>query len=553
MLLVFTLLPLVLVNVFSIRQSSNALTNAISSDYEVASRTRANRISEIFIDQVRLLELLSANDRLVPAVRAANSNYPSNSATARINVEGTEKDWLAASDDDFLVQQYVDGPIADDLRRFMSLVPGMIDVFFTDKYGALVASTRRMQHFDMYHEEWWQSAWNDDNGAIYIKVGQLDRPEEGQGIILAIPILSSTTNQPIGVLRASYSFVMVQNILSQYAAPDLPDTLVVDHNNKILASTNAALIGKQGPVATENVSSDVAYGKNTLQDNGDELFFAESKLPTIPDVPAISELGWRVITVQERSVAFASVMAQITSALLTGVVVLLTALGAAFFFGSRLSAPLMQLASLAQAGDLGKIAARVSQGGRDEIELLGQSLQDFARRLLRSQEDIAAINRGLEQTVEERTVELRQMVGEQEELLSTQKQLLAQIADMSIPVLPVVKGVVVIPLIGSIDSSRASLLADRLLEGVELEQARVILLDITGVPIVDSQVAAALLQAIHAARLLGAHTILVGVRPEIAQALVSLGIDLGDVKTTASLQEGLRRAQALVQRKTILA
>ncbi len=107
------------------------------------------------------------------------------------------------------------------------------------------------------------------------------------------------------------------------------------------------------------------------------------------------------------------------------------------------------------------------------------------------------------------------------------------------PIIPVTRDALVVPLVGAIDSSRAGQLLDDLLTMIERMRARTIFLDVTGVAIVDTQVAASLLQIAAAARLMGAEAVLVGIRPEVAQTLVGLGVDLETIHTVASLQEGL--------------
>ena len=98
------------------------------------------------------------------------------------------------------------------------------------------------------------------------------------------------------------------------------------------------------------------------------------------------------------------------------------------------------------------------------------------------------------------------------------------------------------PLIGSIDSRRAQQVLDTLLHGITERHARIAILDITGVPLVDTQVANALVAAAQAVRLLGAQVILTGIRPEVAQTLVGLGIDLAGLVTRATLQDGIAYA-----------
>ena len=109
------------------------------------------------------------------------------------------------------------------------------------------------------------------------------------------------------------------------------------------------------------------------------------------------------------------------------------------------------------------------------------------------------------------------------------------------------EGILVMPLIGVIDAGRAGLLVRSLLEGIERHHVDVVILDVTGVPLVETQVARALLGAARAARLLGARPVLVGLRPELAQTIVGLGIDLSGLVTRADLQIGVDYAVKLRQ------
>lgn len=118
----------------------------------------------------------------------------------------------------------------------------------------------------------------------------------------------------------------------------------------------------------------------------------------------------------------------------------------------------------------------------------------------------------------------------------------AVLEEISTPIFPISANVVMMPLIGSIDSERARQMIEVLLQGVQLNQARIVIVDITGVPVVDTQVANVLIQAAQAVRLLGAQIVITGIRPEIAQTLVSLGIDLRGLTTRGSLQSGVAYA-----------
>ena len=115
----------------------------------------------------------------------------------------------------------------------------------------------------------------------------------------------------------------------------------------------------------------------------------------------------------------------------------------------------------------------------------------------------------------------------------------AALAELSTPLIPISDDTVVMPLVGTIDSRRAQQVIEGLLVGIVETRAQVAILDITGVPVVDTQVANALLRAAQAVKLLGAQVVLTGIRPEVAQTLVGLGVDLTGIVTRSTLQSGI--------------
>ncbi|MGM0898776.1 MAG: RsbT co-antagonist protein RsbRA [Bacillota bacterium] len=123
--------------------------------------------------------------------------------------------------------------------------------------------------------------------------------------------------------------------------------------------------------------------------------------------------------------------------------------------------------------------------------------------------------------------------------------------ELSASLIPVFDKVSVMPLVGTIDTERAKQIMENLLDGVVRHRAEVVLLDITGVPVVDTMVAHHIIQAADAVRLVGAKCMLVGIRPEIAQTIVTLGINLNDFTTTSTLQRGVEQALAWTNRKIV--
>jgi rsbT co-antagonist protein RsbR len=200
-----------------------------------------------------------------------------------------------------------------------------------------------------------------------------------------------------------------------------------------------------------------------------------------------------------------------------------------------LSNQLSRLTSATERVSAGQLHEPVPVESNDELGTLARSFNQMvvhlqsAQNHIREQQQILAVRNG----------ELEQTLSELQIAAAEQSQLRAEINRLSMPVVRVEEGVLVLPLIGTIDSERGSVLLDNLLRAVEQERARHVIIDVTGVPVVDTAVAQNLLQAAAAVNLLGAQAILVGIRPELAQTLVALGVDLGHLTTRADLAGGL--------------
>ncbi|MFI7076482.1 STAS domain-containing protein [Micromonospora sp. NPDC049903] len=133
-------------------------------------------------------------------------------------------------------------------------------------------------------------------------------------------------------------------------------------------------------------------------------------------------------------------------------------------------------------------------------------------------------------------------VRTRESLIADQAE---QLLELSTPVVKLWEGVVAVPLVGTLDSARAQVVMERLLQTLVDTGSPYAIIDITGVPAVDTQVAQHILKTVVAARLMGADCIISGIRPQIAQTIVALGIEFGDIATKASLADALRHVLRL--------
>jgi rsbT co-antagonist protein RsbR len=178
--------------------------------------------------------------------------------------------------------------------------------------------------------------------------------------------------------------------------------------------------------------------------------------------------------------------------------------------------------------------------GRILVEIHGAPIRNAEGRIMYGMVSFTDITlrRRAEEAIRERAL--------QQEVIEAQQ---AALRELSTPLMPIAEGVVVMPIIGMIDSRRAQQIMETLLEGIAAHSADIAILDITGVRVVDTQVAGALIRAAQAARMLGARVVLSGISAEVAQTLVHIGAEMQDMIALRSLQQGI--AYALAQRQQL--
>jgi rsbT co-antagonist protein RsbR len=221
---------------------------------------------------------------------------------------------------------------------------------------------------------------------------------------------------------------------------------------------------------------------------------------------------------------------------------LLATIIAAGLVGVRLARsiarPLVELAAAVTRVNSGDYGAVVEQRAGGEIGQLATAFNQMTSTLRGQHEQVEAQQRA----TEARNAELERALGQLQAATAARDALAGAVRAMSVPVVPLVRHVVAVPLVGEVDAERATVLLERVLAGITDERARIVILDITGVPFVDADVAGWLLKTAAAAELLGARCVLTGISPEVAQALVASGAELGRLVTRADLRAGVEYA-----------
>ena len=203
------------------------------------------------------------------------------------------------------------------------------------------------------------------------------------------------------------------------------------------------------------------------------------------------------------------------------------------------------------------LSERIIPRGVETHEVVGivLLLRDVLARSLfkKYQNDFDLLNRVLD-SYEPAANRIANTVGvsfvqERERIIRQQQE---AIRELSTPVLQVRERLLILPIIGVIDSQRARQLTEQLLRGIRTNRAKVVVVDITGVPTIDSTVANHLVQTVEASRLMGASVIITGLSSEIAQTLVTIGVDLRKVNAVGDLQGGIEEAERQLGYKVIM-
>jgi rsbT co-antagonist protein RsbR len=242
---------------------------------------------------------------------------------------------------------------------------------------------------------------------------------------------------------------------------------------------------------------------------------------------------------EDTTAVAAAIREHLRSSLISmGVILLLGVLlpiGALILLRRAMIRPIQELSVGTTAIVAGKLDYVVRVMSQDEIGTLQRNFNMMTgtiaqqTRYLEQQRDTAHAAR-----IEAETA--RAALADQLATIESQR---TTIRDMSVPILPITPSTLVMPLVGALDSTRLYLVQEQALRAVERQTTKYLILDITGVPVVDTQVAHSLIKVAQATRLLGTSTMLVGIRPEVAQTLVDLGVRLDQVTTLSTLQSGI--------------
>lgn len=408
----------------------NTLQENVGQQFADLADEQLAIIDTFFLEKVSQLQVLRLNDLIRQTVEERNKIYAGSEEDILTEIIALDEYWLTAPDDDPLVVRAMtlDEEINranDELTDFLAQLSDHTEVFITDRYGALVSSTGRTSDYYQADEAWWQAAWNDGEGALYISQPEYDESADVVAILVAMPIYDEERQTIIGVLRSTLIVDSLYELLAQTTVGETGHVVLWDQDGQVLfdprvESTNSAGLPKESlasfigdnPAVIHQSESDLfdtiidQYGQEIVIGHASLTFRTtrEGQAPTAYTtdlkrevLDAVAGLGWTAVVRQDTSEAFAAVEQATRTILVVAVLVVILAVGGAFGFSQVLVRPILNLTTAAEKFGAGELDVQAVVASEDEIGVLAAAFNAMAAQV-----------RGLVESLERRVADRTQ-------------------------------------------------------------------------------------------------------------------------------------------------
>jgi methyl-accepting chemotaxis protein len=379
--LAITLLSVGGVALFSSRATQDALTREVGANLHSLADSRARALGDLIDRQVDLLEAFALSKLIQDAAAVVSAGYRGDPATIRAGIEQLDRRWVAAQDDDVMIQAHLSNLYASELKEYQDTFPDQAEVFLTDKYGALVAASERTSGYDHSDEDWWRAAYNNGQGAAFIGQPQFDQSRKVISVVIALPMYVHGTHEVVGVLHTTYNLnPLAQMLATTRFGQTGQNELLLSDGRLFDAEGNLAAVDA-AELAQLKQSAGAEYAQIAL--SGTPRLVSQAPVVTHDSEHAalVAGLGWTLVVHQDSDEAFQPVSAALRSTLFAGLAALLGAGLLAFVVAQAISAPIKRLTLVALQIASGDLSRRVMMRQRDEIGRLAVGFNTMADAL----------------------------------------------------------------------------------------------------------------------------------------------------------------------------
>ncbi len=407
--LIIAFIFITIVSVGLVAISTNLMiTNTLQKDAGLKLKSIADlqavAIGDLLARQLDILQSLSLSSDLQSRLLLGNTRFGKDPAVVRARLQELDQEWINAADDNFLVRNALRNFVSTELERFGKRFPEHIEIFITDKHGGLLAATDRLPNYYYADEAWWQAAYNDGLGAVFIDLPIYDKTSGTFNVVIALPIYDDRRSLS-GILRSTYRLTALENLIRS------EENEIEGLHTDLLFPGGDMLEG--GAVKLKPIDSNELANLEKSQKLGEDYsefdfertlsFVSQSQVIANTGELVISRLGWLFIAHQEQQKALALAQTQTSFIILIGLGIAAFAVIVAVFVAQRLANPIIRLTAIAQQVTGGDLSSRAKVESGDEIGILAMTFNSMTDQL-RTTVDT------LEEQVEERTQQLETVV-----------------------------------------------------------------------------------------------------------------------------------------------
>ena len=419
--------------------AKTGLTSQIGDNFRTEAIVNSELVATYVHDQTEIVWLAALSHLLKEEVATHNEAYSGSTEEIRAEIQALDAAWVAAADDDPLIARVTGNdpkinPAAFYLVSMKEAFEEHVEILITDQHGATVAATNRLSDYYQADESWWQAAWNEGQGSVYISNPLFDESFGGMVMLIAVPIYDRDNGQLIGVLRSALSVAELERLVTRGQFGQTGRIRVLDRSGNALFEPDAAGREESEWAARleQCLSSSPRYWVGAGSDDreimlacasfsSDPFAFEEDRETPAENqiTDAVIRLGWSTAIQQETSEAFAVInaIAQISGTV--GLLAIGVTIALALLLARVLTRPLRGLSQAAIEIGAGRLDTPLPQAGNDEIGRLTRSFGTMVAQLKTSFSELEQRVAGRTQALHIANAELRRANRLKDEFLAS--------------------------------------------------------------------------------------------------------------------------------------